>query len=205
MRRGAGSRSGFTLLEVLAAVAILGLSFTVIFGTAMSAMQAEGEAGRRLRAALLADRALNDLESGLALGAAPPVGVNETEEEEFVLVTEVRPFDLAAYAATLQAEGEQGRPRGSRDPDPRAAAVPALLAAPARGTPPLLEMEVVVRWLEGAREQEVRRLTYGFDVTAALGVLESLAPPGEAGTGGADDGNPEGQGLGPGGLRQEAS
>ena len=177
MRPAATARradGGFTLFEVLAAVAILGVLFVVLANIAIDAMRFEGEASRRLRAALLADRVLGDIERGFALGSAPPVGTTESEENGFQVVAEVRPFDLAGFAATLA------------DPQPTGA------QAPGQGPPPLLEIEVVVGWIEGSTPLEIRRLTYGFDLTAAQGALEAIAPAEEeTGTDG------EGAGLDP--------
>lgn len=180
---------GFTLFEVLAAVAILGILYIVLADIAISGARFEGEAKRRLRAALLADQALGDLERSFALGAAPPVGSNESEEGDFTIASEVRAFDLAGFAATLAAaEGEDARAGAGAQP-------PALLAVPAQGPPPIVEIEVVVGWIEGNTPLEIRRLTYGFDRNAAGGLLEGLPGPedGPEGTG-------EGAALGPGGA-----
>ncbi len=166
--RGSPGRAGFTLFEVLAAVAILGLLFAVLANIAIDAMRFEGEAERRLRASLLADRVLGDLERGFSLGAAPPVGTTETEEDEFSVVAEVRPFDLAGFAATLGGEEVPADPRSAAPPQ-------TLLAVPSGGPPPLLEIEVVVGWIEGSTPLEIRRLTYGFDAAAAAPLLEGLA------------------------------
>lgn len=176
---------GFTLFEVLAAVAILGFLYIVLADIAISGTRFEGESKRRLRAALLADQALGDLERGFALGAAPPVGSNESEEDDFTIATEVRAFDLAGFAATLA---------DSEDPKASTGAQPGgLLAAPAQGPPPILEIEVVVGWIEGNTPLEIRRLTYGFDLAAAGGLLEDL--PGRE-----DQPDGEGAALGPGGA-----
>lgn len=178
---------GFTLFEVLAGVAILGILYVVLANIAISGARFEGESKRRLRAALLADQALGDLERGFALGAAPPVGSNESEEDDFTIATEVRAFDLAGFAATLT---------GSEDPKASSGAqAPALLTVPAQGPPPILEIEVVVGWIEGNTPLEIRRLTYGFDINAAGGLLEGL--PGREGQPESDG---EGAELGPGGI-----
>ncbi len=56
------STPAFTLLEVLAAVAILGIVYVVLADVAMQGLFAEGRAKRRLEASLKADLHLSELE-----------------------------------------------------------------------------------------------------------------------------------------------
>ena len=90
---------GFTLLEVLAAVAVLGIVYVVVAQGAIEGLQTQGDAGRRLRASLLADRTLSELELAVAAGAAPEIGETQASEEDFAVVVEVAPFDLAGLLA----------------------------------------------------------------------------------------------------------
>ncbi len=162
-RRGAG----FTLLEVMAAVAILGIVYAVVARGAIQGLQVEGNASRRLRASLLADRALNDLELTLAAGNSPRVGSTEALEEEFTIVVDVTPFDIASV---LLAGAPEGRP-ASGSP-----AAYQLLQPSARGsTPSLLELGVTVTWIEGVTPQEVTRTSFAFDLNAAAPYLEGLS------------------------------
>ena len=62
---------GFTLLEVLAAVAILGILYVVLADVAMQGLLSEGRSRRRLEASLLADQALSDIEIEMASGGPP--------------------------------------------------------------------------------------------------------------------------------------
>jgi prepilin-type N-terminal cleavage/methylation domain-containing protein len=171
------SRGGFTLLEVMAAVAVLGLVYVVVARGAMQGLQTEGDASRRLRASLLADRVLNDLELNLAGGSAPALGETETSEEEFTVVVEVSPFDLATLLETTN--GEPAAPAASTTPL-------ELLKPPVRGgIPTLLMIAVRVAWMEGISEQEVTRTSFAFDLEAAAPLLEAIqsletAPEGEA-------------------------
>ncbi len=55
MRR---AERGLTLLEVLAAVAVLGLLYTVLASAAVQGLRSEGESRRRLEASLLMDEQL---------------------------------------------------------------------------------------------------------------------------------------------------
>ncbi len=160
-------RAGFTLLEVMAAVAVLGLVYVVVARVAIQGLLIEGDASRMLRASLLADRALADLELEMAGGAAPRVGETETQEEDFTVVVEVRPFDVGGI---LPEEAEV---------DPHSAFPPStlqLLSPTARGNvPTLLSIVARVSWVEGVSEREVTRTSFVFDAEAAAPMLEGIA------------------------------
>jgi prepilin-type N-terminal cleavage/methylation domain-containing protein len=158
-------RLGFTLLEVMAAVAVLGIVYVVLARGAMQGLQIEGDAGRRLRASLLADRILNDLELELAAGSAPRVGESETSEEEFAVVVEVSPFDVASILPATEEGEASAAPTSSKE-----------LLAPSRrgGVPTLLSITVRVAWIEGVSEREVTRTSFAFDAEAAAPLLEGI-------------------------------
>jgi prepilin-type N-terminal cleavage/methylation domain-containing protein len=140
------SRDGFTLLEVLAAVAVLALVYTALAQAAMQGLSHEGDASRRLHASLLADQALAEIEGQLAVGAAPPAGLTEAEQEEFAIRIEVRPFDLRL---ALQAGRRRRLPAGcgveraARRPRSSSHQQPSSVAAP--------RIEIRVAWVEGFR------------------------------------------------------
>ncbi|MEN8184880.1 MAG: prepilin-type N-terminal cleavage/methylation domain-containing protein [Myxococcota bacterium] len=156
--------SGFTLLEVLVAVAVLGLLYTVLAGVALQGLRAEGESTRRLDASLLADRTLTSLEVELSAGVPPEAGRREEEVEPFLVVTEVTPFDLPLLIEA---------PEGLRKP--------ASLFGNAPGTSLLRRIDVTVSWTEGSEEQSVLRTTFGLDRDAAAPLLEDAAAAAEAG------------------------
>jgi prepilin-type N-terminal cleavage/methylation domain-containing protein len=174
-RRARGA--GFTLLEVLAAVAVFAVFATLLAEQAMQGMRYEGDARRRMRASLLADRALWQVEAGLKLGAPPQPKQEVTEtEDEFRVQLDIQPLDLAqlGLAPPAEAAGE------ARAPAAAAGALPL----------PLYHVSVRVAWLDGIVEQAVTRTTFAFDGTAvaqALGSAEAeqqqeqpeAAPPGE--------------------------
>ena len=174
-RAAAATEAGFTLLEVLVAVGVLGLLYTVLAGIAMQGLRAEGESGRELRASLLADRALAELETSGDFRAAPPV---EREEEDFAVTVEVGPFELELPAS---------RRRGERANEPAASLIHGGPGSPAS---PLRRIEVIVSWSEGVFEREVRRTSFALDPEAAAPILESLAASQEAREQ-ADDDEPE--------------
>jgi prepilin-type N-terminal cleavage/methylation domain-containing protein len=162
---------GFSLIEVMAAVAVLGLFGAVLAQQAIQGMHYEGDARRRMRASLFADRALWQVEAGLKLGAPPQPKQEETETEDgFRVLVDVQPLDLAQLGLAPPADASDAPP--SADP-----AAPPL---------PLFQVFVRVTWLESLVEHSVTRTTFAFDATAvaqALGGAEAEQPapppPGE--------------------------
>lgn len=181
-------RAGFTLLEVMAAVAVLGLVTVYLARAASEGFGVEGDARRRLQASLLADRVLTELETGWAAGNPVEPGSHEEELEGYRVAVDVEPFDAAAVgldlAALEQAPGEVPG-RSARLPG----STPDLLAPASRGRPaPLSRVSVIVAWPEGAEEQSVARSSFVFDRTAAEPLLESLGGAQGPGAAGAPDG-----------------
>ena len=154
---------GFTLLEVLAAVAILGIWFTVLASVAIQGLRAEGTNERRIRASLLADTVLSEIELMLAKGEVP-AETSEDERDDFQVLIEAVPL----------AEVEIGD---------SAADLRGMLAAE---LPPLNQsiyaIHIVVSWLEAEDEQKLTRSTYGWDMaTLVEGLGAADLPLGELG------------------------
>ena len=148
---------GFTLLEVLIAVAVLGLVFTALANTHIQALRYEGESYRRLRASLLADAILADLEVALEEGTAPPLGRQEDESDDFVIVTEVSAYDIP-----LALEAPEGLEGGA-----------TLFGS--RGRESMIRrVDVSVSWTEGVDELTVQRTSFGLDLEQAAPLLEGL-------------------------------
>ncbi len=170
--------AGFTLLEVLAAVLIFAVVFTTLAGHSMDWVRNEGVSERRMRASLIADEILSDLEAGISLGSLPETGEDESERDEFTVVTEIEPWD-PPFDLSL----------GDTD-DGGAEADGASLLATTRSNPDgvLRRIRVRVGWLDGLDEHEVSRTTFAYDAEAAGRLLEA------AGIGGDDDGGDAGGG-----------
>jgi prepilin-type N-terminal cleavage/methylation domain-containing protein len=149
MRR---SERAFTLLEVMAAVAVVAIVFTTLARVANQGLQSQGTSKRRFEASLIADRALADIESDLQIGIVPEFGEVESEEGFFDVLVEVTPFDMASLPSASPGEG------GSTG----AAALPAPTAANAEASP-IRTIEITVTWQEGFEEQRVIRTTFGLD------------------------------------------
>lgn len=142
--RFGGTRGGFTLIEVLAAVALLGILYTVLARVAIEGLRAEGDSERRLSASLIADETVNDM----IAAPAPAFGRSDTAQDLFTITTEVTPFllppqwglDGSDEFAPLLLKPEQGG-----------------------GTQALRSVRVTVAWLEGASERHVSRTLFMLD------------------------------------------
>ena len=148
-------RQGFTLLEVLAAVAILGIWFTVLASVAIQGQRSEGENERRMRATLLADRVLTSLELDFDDGVFPEED-EELEEDEFVVAVE----SVALMEVDL----------GAIDPG----LVELLETDLAAFAADLRLVRVDVTWTEGSVEESVSRIVYAWDPTRFNELLGNL-------------------------------
>ena len=150
------------MFEVLAAVLVLGILYTVLATSAIEGLRSEGESKRRLQASLLADEHLIELESEIAGGLFPEIGTEETELDEFQLVIEVAPFDVSSYLGdAFQEELADGSSSTLLDPDRTEGSLLRLVS-------------VMVHWFEGADEHEVSRSTLVYDQAT----IASLVPAG---------------------------
>jgi hypothetical protein len=179
MRR---AESGLTLLEILGAVALLGILYTVLAGKAIVGVRAEGESRRRLEASLLADDRLTEIELALAAGTGPTLGRTEEEVDGFTVVTEVRPFEPPPPAQPAGGDAPSlaaRRARAAAGATASGDAAPSLFAASrAPGAdPPLRTIELAVAWTEGIYEREVRRTTFFLDATAVEALFAEVAAP----------------------------
>jgi len=168
--------AGFTLLEVLAAVAVLGLVYSVLATAAIQGLRAEGDAGRRLRASLLADQRITDIEAQVALGQTPEIGETEVEEDEFVVRTVVEPLDLDVgdTKASKRAKERLDRAVGARPKAGQGETGTLLHPAGASKQPLLRRIDLRVTWAEGEAEQSVRRTSFGLDMVAAAPLINQL-------------------------------
>jgi len=153
--------AAFTLLEVMAAVAVVAIVFTQLARVANEGLRSEGISRRRLEASLIADRYLAEIESSLAAGLAPEIGESEAEEGLFLIVTSVESFDLLGAIPAAEPEATV----------PAAPELPAgLLTAEAS---PIRSIRIDVRWEEGVDELQVSRQTYGIDPAALQAIADA--------------------------------
>jgi len=155
------SRQGFTLLEVLAAVAILAIWFLVIASTAIQGVRAEGVSRRRLEAGFIADRELSKIQTSLIEGTVPPVNLDEFEEGDFLVTVAVTPFLT------------ENAPRALTPSDSLPPGLEPLLARdlPERGQD-LYRLDIDVDWMEAGTEKSVQRTSFLFDLETAVTAYE---------------------------------
>jgi prepilin-type N-terminal cleavage/methylation domain-containing protein len=166
------SKGGFTLVEVMAAVLVLGLLYTVLASSAMRGLRSEGVDRRRADAEMIADRELSEIETQLANGVPLEDGLAERDQDAFKVSSDVEPYDvLAMLPAPLPAEI-------AKSSDPRA---PSVLHDE-RGKTRMRRVSVVVAWDEAGAEDHVERTTFAYNPSA----LEQYFPSatGEAAGGG---------------------
>jgi prepilin-type N-terminal cleavage/methylation domain-containing protein len=174
------AQRGFTLLEVLGAVLVLGMLYSVLAEVAIQGLRAEGESRRRLEASLFADELMSEIEASIAAGEVPPVGVSLEEDEFYVIELEVSPINTGA----LLPPGVLGEEETL-----------ANLMGAQTDEVPIREIALTISWLEGDRELSVKRTTLGlsameFDAVPGGGSLTSadsdaIANPGPILDGGA--------------------
>ena len=147
---------GFTLLEVMAGVLVLGLLYTVLASAAMRGLRSEGTDRRRADAAMVADRQLAALETEIEAGAPFADGRSEQEQEPFKILIEVAPADMLTLLPPAL-----GRELKSAQ-DPRA---PSVLHDE-RGQSRIRRVSVIVEWDEAGEPERVERTTYAYDKAA---------------------------------------
>ena len=165
MRR---AERALTLLEVMAAVALLGIVYTFLAKAATQGVRSEADSRRRMEASLLADATLAEIETRLAFGEALQLELTEEEDKGFRVSVEVTPFQLAAELA--------GKLAGTA-PD-----APSAFGAAGADAPSLVQrVEVRVVWDDGIFERSAERVTFAFDTQAAQALASGLEmPPGAA-------------------------
>ena len=98
------SDGGFTLIEVLGAVALLAILYTTLSTVAIRGLRSEGESQRMLEASMLADWELSEFELELETGAAPEIGITEgdgTSSYTMVVLNEPGGRELALEVLPL--------------------------------------------------------------------------------------------------------
>ena len=173
------SKSGFTLLEVMAAVALLAILYTVLARVAIEGLRGENDSQRRLEAALLADARIAESFTALSSGfVLPDFGHKESAEGDFTLALDVTPFIPPAEWGLGESAG----------------AAPGLFA-PAPGGPgaqALRTVQLTVSWLEGAEKRQISRTIYLLDFNRVSAMAAT-----------AEQNNPEGSGNGAGAQTQQ--
>ncbi len=112
MRRA--RNAGFSLLEVLGAIAILGIWFAIIAEIAMVGLRNEGRSQRALLASLVADDLLSDIEIDMLRGKWPEIASEESQRDDYIIRIEVEPYDLDLPAAAGAQPGSGAQSSGGK-------------------------------------------------------------------------------------------
>ena len=159
------SDGGFTLIEVLGAVAILAILYTTLSTIAIRGLRSEGESRRMLEASLLADWELSEFELELQTGAAPEIGITPSEEEDgFTVTWEVTPLQTEIFKTALENEQEGDAANTAAQTAPVST---GQAGVPGGAAPPFLRVELRVSWLEAGNEHSVTRTIFAVDEDAA--------------------------------------
>lgn len=159
------SERGFTLFEVLGAVAILAILYTTLSTVAIRWLRSEGESKRILEASLLADWEISEFELEIDTGVAPEIGITQSDEEDGLTVTwEVTPLETKIFKTALEREQE----RIAFDTTTQAAPIPIEQPGGADAVaPPFLRVELRISWFEAGDERLVTRTLFAVDEDAA--------------------------------------
>lgn len=165
--------AAFTLLEVMAAVAIVAIVFTTLARVANEGLRSQGVSKRRLEASLIADHEVSKFDFQFGIGnVAPEIGESTSEQDQFSITISVTPFDVAS------AIPEGGF--GDTDPEKKATFTGVL----GDDVSPVRAIEIAVTWQEGADEYRVIRNTFGIDRAALQSITDAasqgLTPPEDA-------------------------
>ncbi len=176
------SNRGFTLFEVLGAVAILAIVYTTLSTVAIQWLRSEGESRRLLEASLLADWELSEFELELETGAAPEIGITETEiENGFTVTWEVTPLPIVIF------ENASTKDRDAKAPNlaAQSALVPAgKIGTTDEGEVAFLQVALRVSWFEAGNERSIMRTIFAVDEDAAAKLAAESAR--NEGTGGGE-------------------
>ena len=156
------SRGGFTLLEVLAAVAILAIWYVVLAAMTTDGLRRLGTSNRLLEASQIADRVISEIEATTLDGSAPEGRNEKTEEGDFNVTVFIVPFGYG---------GDPGAAAGSGS---KTADLATLLKQEMPGfARHLVAVNVSVSWEEGLSTEFLRRTTYAFNRIEAAKAYKS--------------------------------
>lgn len=165
--------AGLSLLEVLAAVALLGILYAYLARAGAQGILVSGDSRMRLEAALVADYEMTQLETQLAAGVSLELGRSEREFGPFRTVVEVTPLPVPPELLPGALPGE-----GERDD------APTLLVGRTPDEPGMLQVvNLTVAWNDGVDDHEIERTTFAYDPTRAAELAAAFIPGGAVGGG----------------------
>ena len=167
----AGAKTGihrleaFSLLEVLAAVAILAIWYVVIAAMATDGLRKQGISNRLLEASEIAGRLITEIEATAVQGIAPELRDEETQEGDFFIRVLVVPFGFG-MSEPIRNEGVGSSKSAPGMQQLLTTAMPGMSAH-------LVSINVSVSWEEAADLRTINRTSYAFDLASAKEVYES--------------------------------
>jgi prepilin-type N-terminal cleavage/methylation domain-containing protein len=168
---------GFTLLEVLAAVAILAIWYVVIAAVATDGLRKQGISIRSMEASEIASRIISEIEATTLDGSAPEHLDEESEEGNFSVRVLVLPFDFAG--------SEDADPVSEPGTDPD---LKTLLKTEMPGfTRHMVSIHVNVSWPEGQARRAVNRTSFAFNLETARKIYPKKEDPESEETSEAED------------------
>ena len=189
------SNAGFSLLEVLGAIAILGIWFAALAEFAVLGLRNEGRSYRALRASLVADDALAKLELDIERGEWPEIGGSEEQVDDYTIRIDISPYNLEVPESKegwftprqlrnsegggrfrhLSGGGGNGESKGGgrRGKGGRSRGGGSGAGGGGQQTP-LLSIRVEVAWFEGNSQAFVTRDTFALDLRNAQERLSTL-------------------------------
>lgn len=153
------NNTGFTLLEVMGAVLIMGLLGTSLMTATLESTRRTGNARDQLTASLLADSALADVTAGLRTDSDSSRG-EERDIDGYRVSVQVSPVDATRLGLGPLVERERGE------------AAPAAFTAAGRTPPPLLQIRVEV---SVADEVVSQRTSFLFDGRSSPALQDAFA------------------------------
>ena len=158
---------GFTLLEVLAAVAILGIWYVVIAAMATDGLRKQGTSLRLMEASEIASRYMAEIEASTLDGTVPPNRDEESEEGNFLVHVLIVPFGFGVNVSS----GAESPPVGGIGNAPD---LKTLLKSKMPGVNRhLVSINVHVSWEEGQDQKSVRRTSYAFNLEEAKNAYQT--------------------------------
>ena len=164
-RRALRSLEAFSLLEVLAAVAILAIWYVVIAAMATDGLRKQGISNRLLEASEIAGRLITEIEATAVQGIAPELRDEETQEGDFFIRVLVVPFGFG-MSEPIRNEGVGSSKSAPGMQQLLTTAMPGMSGH-------LVSINVSVSWQEAADLRTINRTSYAFDLASAKEVYES--------------------------------